>query len=129
MRPYCLKRAIQALLALLLTADMGYERLYPLPLRSGGDAVVAVGLVRFPVHPFALATSGLISTLVPPRMRISHPTSPEWSFCLCGSLNTLYRALSANGRSGRLSAAVAFEQVVPGSSHAQAGKIVLRILR
>src|ERR671916_2179607 len=61
----------QALLALLLTADMGYERLYPLLLRPGGDAVVTVGLVRFPVHPFALATCGLTSSLVPSRMRIS----------------------------------------------------------
>jgi hypothetical protein len=91
--------------------------------------VVTVGLVRFPVHPFALATCGLISTLVSPRMRISHPTSPERSFCLCGSSSTLYRALSANGRSGRLSGAVAFEQVVPVSSHAQVGKIALRVLR
>ena len=97
--------------------------MYPLPLRPGGDAVVVVGLVRFPVYPFALATCGLISKLVPPRMRISHPTSPEWSFCLCGSSSTLYRALSANGRSGRLSGAVAFEQVVPVSSHAQVGKM------
>jgi hypothetical protein len=91
--------------------------------------VVAVGLVRFPVHPFALAACGLTSSLVPSRMRISHPTSPERSFCLCGSSSTLYRALSANGRSGRMSGAVAFEQVVLVSSHAQVGKIALRILR
>ncbi len=43
---FCVERLIEVPLAPLLLANLGYKRLYLLPLEPGADALAALGLIR-----------------------------------------------------------------------------------